>query len=70
MGSLLSLNFGKSESIVISNGERQRRLCVDIGKVTLVGNGISVSRVKKTLGITIDSTMSFDLHVAINQSLF
>ena len=59
----LALNPGKSEAIVVGTGARHRRKG-DIATVTLGGNGIPVSRVVKTLGDTIDSTMSFDLHVA------
>ena len=59
----LALNPDKSEAIVVGTGARQRREG-DIATVTLGGNGIPVSRVVKTLGVTIDSTLSFDLHVA------
>ena len=58
----LALNPDKSEAIVVGTGARQRRVG-DIGMVALGGNGIPVSRVLRTLGVTIDSTMSFDLHV-------
>ena len=50
-------------SIVLGTGARQRREG-DIATVALGGNGIPVSIVVRTLGIMIDSTMSFDLHVA------
>jgi hypothetical protein len=59
----LALNPDKSEAIVVGTGARQRREG-DIGTVALGGNGIPVSSVVRTLGVTIDSTMSFDHHVA------
>ena len=58
-----ALNPDKSESIVVGTGARQRREG-DIGMVALGGNGIPVSSVVQTLGVTTDSTMSFDHHVA------
>ena len=59
----LALNPDKSEAIVVGTGARQRREG-DIGTVALGGNCIPVSSVVRTLGVTIDSTMSFDHHVA------
>ena len=59
----LALNPDKSEAIVVGTGARHRREG-DIATVALGGNGIPVSRVVRTLGVAIDSTMSFDPHVA------
>ena len=59
----LALNPDKSEAIVVGTGARHKRED-DIATVALGGNGIPVSRVVRTLGVAIDSTMSFDTHVA------
>jgi hypothetical protein len=58
----LSLNPDKSEAIVVGTGARHRSEGV-IDTVALGGNNIPVSKVVKTLGVTIDYTMSFDRHV-------
>lgn len=58
----LSLNPDKSEAIVVATGARHRQEG-EIAMVKLGGNSIPVSRFVRTLGVTIDSTMSFDKHV-------
>src|SRR5258706_264474 len=58
----LSLNPEKSEAIVVGTGARQRSEG-DILKIPLDGGDIPVSGVVRSLGVTIDSTMSFNQHV-------
>ena len=57
----LALNPDKSEAVV-GTGARQRREG-DIGTVELGENSVPVSKFVRTLGVTIDSTMSFGRHV-------
>jgi len=58
----LALNADKSEAIVVGTGARHRQEG-DIGSVSLGGVNISVSEFVRSLGVTLDSTMSFDRHV-------
>ena len=58
----LSLNPDKSEAIVVGTGARQRQEG-EISTVALGGHSIPVSKAVRTLGVTMDSTMSFDRHV-------
>ena len=58
----LSLNPEKSETIVVGTSARHRHEG-EISTVQLGGTDICVSESVRTLGVTIDSTMSFDQHV-------
>ena len=58
----LSLNPDKSEAIVVGTGARRRQEGA-IGSVSLGGVNIPVSECVRSLGVTLDSTMSFDRHV-------
>ena len=58
----LSLNPDKSEAIVVGTAARQRREG-ETSTIALGGNSIAVSKAVRTLGVTIDSTLSFDHHV-------
>jgi hypothetical protein len=58
-----TLNPYKSEAIVFGTTARQRR-AGETSTIALGGNSIAVSKAVRTLGVTIDSTMTFDHHVA------
>jgi hypothetical protein len=58
----LSLNPSKSEAIVVGTGARQRREG-EIGAVRLGNTDVTTSGSVRSLGVVIDSTMSFDQHV-------
>jgi hypothetical protein len=58
----LSLNPDKSEAVVIGTGARQRAEGA-INAMQLGDTSIPVSGSVKSLGVTIDSTLSFDEHV-------
>jgi hypothetical protein len=58
----LSLNPDKSEAIVLGTGARQRSEGL-IGVLTLGGTDILPTASVKSLGVTIDSTLSFNTHV-------
>ena len=58
-----SLNPDKSEAIVVGTAARQKREG-ETSTVALGGNSIAVSKAVQTLGVTTDSTLSFDHHVA------
>jgi len=57
-----ALNPDKSEAIVVGTGSRRRQEGA-IGSVSLGGVNIPVSGCVRSLGVTLDSTMSFDRHV-------
>jgi len=58
----LCLNPDKSEAIVIGTSARQR-LELQIKDVTVAGVPVPVTRTVKSLGVTIDNTLSFDDHI-------
>jgi len=57
-----ALNPDKSKAIVVGTGARRRQEGA-IGSVSLDGVNIPVSECVRSLGVTLDSTMSFDGHV-------
>ena len=58
----LALNPDKSEAIVVGTGARRRQEGT-ISSVSLGGTSIPVSDSVRSLGVILDSTMSFDHHV-------
>ena len=58
----LSLNSDKSEAIVIGTSARQR-VEGAVNAVSLGASSIAVSESVRSLGVTIDSTLSFNTHV-------
>ena len=58
----LCLNPDKSEAIVIGTSARQRSE-LKIKDVTIAGVPVPVTRTVKSLGVTVDNTLSFDDHV-------
>jgi len=58
----LSLNPDKSEAVVVGTGARQR-VEGAVNAVSLGAISIPVSESVRSLGVTIDSTLSFDRHV-------
>ena len=59
----LSLNPDKSEAIVIGTGARQRSEGA-VNNIALGDMTIPMSASVKSLGVTIDNTLSFDEHVS------
>ena len=58
----LALNPNKSEAIVVGTGARYKQ-DGEIHSVSLGSVNIPVSEHVRSLGVTMDSTMSFDCHV-------
>jgi len=58
----LALNPDKSEAIIIGTGARRRQEG-SISSVSLGGTSIPVSDSVRSLGVILDSTMSFHRHV-------
>ena len=58
----LCLNPGKSEAIIIGTGAMQRK-AEHIDTITVADVNVPVSETVKSLGVTIDSSLSFDQHV-------
>jgi len=58
----LCLNPDKTEAIVIGTGARQR-LEQTVSAVTVADVSVPINATVKSLGVTIDSTLSFDQHV-------
>ena len=57
----LQLNPDKSEAILL--GTRQRLKTIDLSSVTVAGSSINTVDKLKSLGVTIDSALTFDQHV-------
>ena len=57
----LMLNLDKSEAILLGSG--QRLATIELRSVAIAGAQIELSSNLKSLGVTIDSKLSFDQHV-------